>query len=342
MLIKKLLGEPLFMIGFIAILLLLIGSFVFSIYYQSDYEPATVLYDENKLPIENAPFSPSFRYPLGSDKLGYNMVLMLLEGAKYTIGLAAFIAVCRLVLSFFVGFILYLLPKKIKSLLHGLTDVFYYAPLTIFAYFLIAPVLVTFSWSYEESTRLIYSITVIILMAVPILSLFIAIEIEDTFREEFVRNAKILGGGRIHVFRKHVAPFLTPKILVVFVQQIGQVLMIFAHLGLLEIFIGGTERKVMGVTYKGEAIVEAFSMSHEWGGLIAKNFAYLSAFPWLVIGPVVAFAFTILAINFIVEGLKRAMKNDGPSKKLLKKKSSHRSIEIKLEHFKQIGLGNRG
>ncbi len=138
-------------------------------------------------------------------------------------------------------------------------------------------------------------------ISIPVLALYIQNELDALSNKEYIDSAKIMSGSHSHIFRKHLAPFLYPKLLILFVQQIGQVLIIFAHLGLLNVFIGGTDVRVIDYDMKkGEETTQSFSMSNEWAGLIAQNSHYAQSFPWVVLAPVLTFALSIPAINSIV------------------------------------------
>ncbi len=329
---KRLIQRPLLTGGTLFIFLLLLGSVLYST-FADPAAPEKVLYDENQNAIALAPFPPSLKFPLGSDLDGNNFLLKLLEGAKYTIGLSIVIAFGRMVLSFLGGYLLFVLPSAFRKLLSGLADALHYAPVTIFTYILIAPVVLTFSWSYDTVTKIVFPMLILIFISVPVLSLYIQNELDLISKKEFIESARVMGGSKFHIFKKHLAPFLNPKLLLLFVQQVGQVLIVFAHLGLLKVFIGGTDVRVMDYDMEtGEAITASFSMSNEWAGLIAQNFQYATSFPWMILAPVSAFALTILAVNCIVYDLTSSK----PVKLRRKKKKEHSSTlksTIRQESF---------
>ena len=62
-------------------------------------------------------------------------------------------------------------------------------------------------------------------------------------------------------------------------QQFTQTLTILLHLGLLEIFFGGT------VQFLG-SIEEIESYTHEWSGLIGVYFRSLTVNPWIPLVPI--------------------------------------------------------
>ncbi len=329
---KRLIQRPLLIGGTLFILFLLIGSLLYPTFGEPA-PPEKVLYDENHNAIALAPFPPSLQFPLGSDLDGNNFLLMLLEGAKYTIGLSIIIAFGRMVFSFLCGYLLFMLPSAFRKLLAGLADTLHYAPVTIFTYILIAPVVLTFSWSYDTVTKIVFPMLVLMFISVPVLSLYIQNELDLISKKEFIESAKVMGGSKFHIFKKHLAPFLNPKLFLLFVQQVGQVLIVFAHLGLLKVFIGGTDVRVMDYDIKtGKALTDSFSMSNEWAGLIAQNFQYVSSFPWMILAPVSAFALTILAVNCIVYDLT----SPNPLKIKWKKKKKYASTKtntIRSESF---------
>ncbi|MCA0987070.1 hypothetical protein [Guptibacillus algicola] len=327
---KKLLRKPMVIAGALFILLLLVGSFLYSALVEPP-QPEKMLYDGNGDVVALAPFPPSATFPLGSDIDGNNFMLKLLEGAKFTIGLSIIVALGRMVLSFIGGYLLFLLPASFRKFLAGLADTFHYAPVTIFTYVLIAPVVMTFSWSYSTPTKIIFPMLVLMLISVPVLSLYVQKELDLIAQKEFIDSAKVMGGSHFHIFKAHMAPFLNPKLLIIFIQQVGQVLIVFAHLGLLRVFIGGTDVRVLEYDITtGEATTAAFTMSNEWAGLIAQNFQYVNSFPWMILAPVTAFALTILAINGIVYGLK-----SGPTYKRKRKKTKAPNVSytVNAESF---------
>ncbi|MGM7701352.1 hypothetical protein ACSVDE_06465 [Pseudalkalibacillus sp. Hm43] len=320
----KLIRNPWIVFSFIGLTVLLTLSFGYEAWLKYDGERVTILYDEEGLPYDSAPFEPSLEYPLGSDNLGENYLYRVIDGAKYTIALAAIISLIQMILSFFGGFLLYLSPKKARLTFDGLFDTLHYAPFVIFIYLLVGPVLVIFTWSYTLETKIVFPAVVIIFLSVPVLSNLIAKELEQVYKVEFIQNAPTLGGGVFHIFRKHVSRFLVPKMFVLFLQQISTVLIIFVHLGILQVFIGGSETYKMDERIEGKEVViitESFTMSNEWGGLIGKYWSEYMFNPMLVFGPILGFSFVILMMNLLVHGLTQTLEINPYVKKKRERKS---------------------
>ncbi len=344
--IKRIFMNPLFLIGFLFIVGLLGGSFYFDLVMKDNLpDRTTILYDEEGLPRYTAPFPPMKEYPLGTDKNGYQVLYKILEGAKYTILIAFFITVLRMVFSTFFGIVFRRVLLKVERIIKGLINSFHFAPLSLIAYFVVAPVALIFSWSFSAETEIIFSIAVLTLLAVPTLSLLIMNETDQILQYEFIRNAKILGGSHLHVMNRHVGPYLGPKLFIIFNQQMIQVLLLFAHLGVLGLYIGGPEFKstIKEPTYMNEVmegkepevIQTITSMSNEWGGLIAIARKEFLMYPWQIYFPALAFALTILAFTLMLEGMKRAA-NIQVERTRQTENSTESPDRIKEEDFRQI------
>ena len=88
--------------------------------------------------------------------------------------------------------------------------------------------------------------------------------------------------------------------ILVFLQQFTQTLTILLHLGLLEVFFGGT------VKFLGP-VEEIDSYTHEWSGLIGVYFRSLTVHPWIPLVPITFFGLTIFSGNMIVKSIEEAM-----------------------------------
>ncbi|MBM6618795.1 ABC transporter permease subunit [Bacillus suaedaesalsae] len=327
------------MIGSITILLFMLISILYTWILKDNVPaPSRYLHDKNGIVIDKAPFPPSLSYPLGSDKMGNNLFLMLIDGAKYTITLSIIVGVLRLFFGMILGFILLLFPAKFKSFIRSLFEGLHYFPLSLFSYMLAAPIFV-FTWSFGEYSSIIGPLFIIILLSTPIIGVFISKEVERIYTKEFILNAKVMGGSWFHIFKTHVRPFFLPQLFIVLVQQIVQALLIFAHLGVLGVFLGGGKREEIDADIlHGTPTLEVFSASNEWGGLIAKYFSEFLLSPNLILGPVFCFAIIVLALNFIVEGLKNVFIEDNMEIINNENEITTEDINVKSKHNNPYSL----
>lgn len=304
MVIKGLLRQPLFIIGFLFILILITTSIIYSLLYHGHVPQYAILTEKGKY-MGSPPFKPSVIPPFGTDKNGYNMFDMIIKGAKYTIGMAILVAILRTVLATIIGVFYGSFLRKIHNVATKLFDAFNYVPIILILMFMLYPILMmdgqSEHYKYHLITRLGFEVGALVLLSLPTLALKIGNETMLILEKEFITSSKVIGAGRLYILKKHVFPHLLPKLWVQFVQNIIQVLFILVHMGLFNLFVGGTHAVFTGTG------TELKSSSGEWAGLIGENYKLLSLTPWVPMEPLIMFALTIWAFNFIVEGIKKAI-----------------------------------
>lgn len=327
--------HPFFLTGFILIIILLISSFVYSFLWGNEVRKLYYI-SVNHVPVESAPISPRWAYPFGTDPLGLDMLGKVIIGAKYTILSAFTIAFLRLILSFPVGIILGIHLQKYRKFINGTVDSFHYIPLSILAYFLLYPILwePPQGFSTTMTERFFLEILVLTLLTVPVLSSLFGNEIARVYKEEYICGAKVLGAGKIRIILKHIFPAMRDRIVILFGQQVIQTLIIFIHLGLLKLFLGGTDVDYQRVADPPQSI------TYEWSGLIGDTFRYLQGAPWVPLTPILFFAAVMFAVALMMEGYIQA--RSGYSYYGRKFKSSVLSAEkdfkneVRREDFRRV------
>ncbi len=114
------------------------------------------------------------------------------------------------------------------------------------------------------------------------------------------------------------------------IQQFIQVLIVLSHLGVLNLFFGGTY-----VDYGGGGPPK--SMYYEWSGLVGVYFRSLNFHPWIALVPIAFFALTILAAQLMLNGLKKASEQANEEKKI----RHAASAEIQSDHDESFALSLR-
>nr|WP_239534563.1 ABC transporter permease subunit [Priestia taiwanensis] len=280
-------------------MLLSIGN---TIFYDGHIREVRMLMPEDGK-VTAAPFPPSSEFLLGTDSSGKDLLQVVIEGAKWTIGAAFFIGVLRIIFGMIFGIVVGIYVRRGFKKIEAFFDSFSVLPLTLIAYFLLVNVLM-FS-SGEDAIpfyyRLFFQVGVVTCLAVPPLAFYIANEVRKIGTEEFVVAAKVLGAGRWEVFRRHVFPHLSSTLPIVFMQQFVQVLVLFLHLGILNLFFGGT------IVASGAGDMSFYSVTNEWSGLIGGYFRSLSSHPWIPLTPILCFTLTIMASNMILASIQGAL-----------------------------------
>lgn len=305
---KKLVQSKRLLIGLLYFVILVSSSILISSYFSSYIpKPIRLLYDQQGNLIGATPFSPVQVPPLGTNRIGESLFFLILEGAKYTIGLAFTISVLRIILGmiFSICYALYFI--RFKNWINGAFQVFYYVPTTLMALILLLPVQYTESSIHNQLTSgqyLSYQIIILTIIVLPTLSVFLGEEIYSLLQQDFITSARLMGAGHWRILSKHLSPFMTQRVLIIFMEQFIQVLILFTHLGILQIFLGGQKFITMDLGMKPTSL----SLSNEWSGLIGSNFnQMITSAPWIVLAPVIFFSLTILFSNLILQGMKQVL-----------------------------------
>lgn len=283
-------------VSFVVVFVLLsIGNTLFN---DGHIRKVSIQFNKDGTP-EVPPFPPSFQFWLGTDAKGMDLLNLVIEGAKWTIGVSVLIALLRITFGICFGVFLGTYIKRGFTKLEAFFDSFTIIPMVMIASFLLQYA-IPFGNGEETSTffeRASFEIILLTVLAVPTISLYIANEIRKLLTEEFIDAARILGGSKRHIIMKHVFPHLYSTFVIVFMQQFVQTLIILLHLGLLGLFFGGT------VIFFGG---ESDSFTHEWSGLIGVYFRSLTVHPWIPLVPITCFGLTIFSGNIIVKCIQDA------------------------------------
>jgi peptide/nickel transport system permease protein len=101
---------------------------------------------------------------------------------------------------------------------------------------------------------------------------------------DFVHASQVMGAGKMHIMLTQIFPNITTPLLITISQQFGMTIMVEASLS----FLG------LGIQQP----------TPSWGNMIADGRTYLTTAPWMVIAPGLALMITVLAFNFLGDGLR--------------------------------------
>ncbi|CAM3805538.1 ABC transporter permease [Bacillus paramycoides] len=289
-----------FWLGITFLSALMIVSIGNTLFFDGNIRELTMMYNE-KGELEAAPFSPSSKFWFGSDAKGRDLVQLIIEGAKWTVGASIVIAFLRVAIGGVIGLLLGMYSKRSFPVISSFFDPFSIVPMVMISYFMLNEVL-TFD-SGEEVVplylRVAFQIIVLACLAVPTVMLYIAQEVKRIKKEEFILAATVLGGSKWQRLKRHIWPHMLPSFLLLVAQQFVSTLLLLLHLGLLQLFFGGT------ITFSG---MDPDSVTKEWTGLIGQNFRHLTTHTWIVLIPIVFYSMTILAGNLVSNSMQDAIK----------------------------------
>lgn len=272
-----------FIIGFIIFAGILFASIAFNSVIRPLY-PAhfnDLLYDKEGYLIDKAPFSPSWQFPMGSDSMGVPFELDLLPGAKQVIGVALAITFFRVLLSFLLSIAVASLKQRAYKFVIHILDVFQFIPATLLAFIVIAPVHIK-----NIGQREIFLIIVLTLVALPNLTALLAAEIKAVKDREFIQVTRTIGGGPWHIFRYHIMKFLKSKLVILFNQQIIQVLVLMIALALL------------------------YVSTISWMGYLTGGQFLMWVWRWMLIDPAASVFVIIVSIQLMGSAIRRVAEGE--------------------------------
>ena len=161
--------KPLLIIG-VLFLLILSVSIIYSPFLKSDSEPVRILYNEQGEAVAKAPFPPSLSHPLGTDKVGNDLGLRLIEGAKYTILFITGVAALRVVTSILFTYFLVFPFRSIYKWVEVVFIPFQYIPALILV-FLLSPDLNAAVAVMGFGKVVMYQFFLFVAIGIPILSM---------------------------------------------------------------------------------------------------------------------------------------------------------------------------
>ncbi|MFI8684810.1 ABC transporter permease [Rossellomorea sp. NPDC077527] len=290
---------------FLFIVVLVGWSLIFNV-TDGEIPNTFVQYDDEGRIIGDAPFPPSADFPFGTDREGDDLFYKVLEGAQYTIGAAILISLLSFMLSFVIGVAGGFTTSRVKKWTQSIFTSFYFIPQSIIAYNILYPLLWETPQGFETSftERVVWQSITLALITAPTTAILLSNETREILNKEFVTSARVLGGSRFFLFRKHVLPHLKLRLFIIFPKITIQVLLIIAHLGFFDLFFGGTD-----VCY-GPACDPPQPFVQEWASIMSMSFVELTNAWWIFIIPMSFFALTILALTGIARGLEGLLEED--------------------------------
>lgn len=253
------------------------------------------------------PFSPNSTFLLGTDHRGFDMLSLLLNGLKYTLGMALALTLLRFILALPWGLWSGTTGKG-RGVLKAMQWVVASVPAFVFLFPPLAGMyfgLRLDQWvKADPSYKLLFSGTFIILVTfIGVFPLAHQIAERARFYNEklFIEASRLMGGSVLHRTLRHLFPCMRNEMLFIFLSEFMQVLFLLGQLAVFNIVLGGTE--ALGDSDAGYSIT--LTTSGEWLSLIAYGSRYIRLHPWIILSVGTSFALLILSLQFFLSQLKR-------------------------------------
>lgn len=252
------------------------------------------------------PIEPNSLFWLGTDIRGYDMLSLILNGMKYTLGVALLITVLRFVLAAPIGMLSGATGKG-RSLLSSIQWVtttlppilFVFPPLTILYYALG----VGTGLPEGHPNQILFHLIFVLMVA--FIGLFpLAYQFSERARfyhdKLFVTSSSLMGGSIIHRIRKHLIPNMRSEMMFSFLTEYVQVLFLMGQLAVLKIFIGGGEILKWDV-----GVNIPLTTTGEWLSLISYGLPILRVHPWITLAPMAFLVVSMIIIQFFISQLQK-------------------------------------
>lgn len=249
--------------------------------------------------IVTAPFAPSPRFPLGSDRWGRDMLSLLLYGARNTLVACAFVTMVRVALGLGLGALAgWRAGGYLDRLIMGMVEILSSLPMLLTGMILIL--------ALDVRRGLVAFLIALCLIGWGEVAQMVRGEFIALRERPFIEGARVVGVRDSGIVWRHIFPSVLPTLVVLTLMEMGSVLMLLGELAFVGIFIGGGSLTT-DVNDRTAVIADI----PEWGAVLADARGYMRSYPWMVLSPSAAFFVSVLGFNLLGEGLRRITRDAG-------------------------------
>ncbi|WP_429820539.1 ABC transporter permease [Ensifer sp. B1-9] len=253
--------------------LTLVGLLVFValfIPFISPHDPYRVAMDEQFLP-------PSATFWLGTDNFGRDLLTRILYGARISLIVGIVPSFISLMIGAVLGIISGYFGGRIDFIIMRLADM-----MIAFPSLLLAMVVM-----YTLGANLFNIFIALSLVGWAGVARVVRAQTLAVKEKEFIEAARANGTRKGKIMRGHIFPNVVPTLIVLFSLSIPEAIMWESSLSFLGVGVQPPEAS--------------------WGLLVAKGKEYIFSAPLVAIMPGVAILITVLAFNFVGDGLRDAL-----------------------------------
>jgi peptide/nickel transport system permease protein len=256
--------------------------------------------------ISFPPLAPDARYWLGTDHRGFDMLSLILNGMKYTLGATLLIVVLRFLIAVPLGLFAGVTNKGVtfittmNKLTSSVPSLIMIYPLLISVY---AGMRLNMTMPVSHPNQKIFAaiyIACIVFPGIFPLAQQVYARAQHFNEKLFVYSSKLMGSSRTRIALRHILPNMREELVFTFLSEFVQVMFLMGQLAVLGVFIGG-----------GETLTWDFApdmhltTTGEWCALIAYGIKNARIYPWTIYSIVIFYTVTIFIIQFYLVQLKR-------------------------------------
>lgn len=235
-------------------------------------------YGPNAIDLRAINKGPSAAHWLGSDGVGRDVMARLLHGGRISMLVAVTSVAISIVIGFLIGAIASFGGRWVDGAAMRLVDLAMTLPPVIFLLVLAS----------IAGTGILPTVVVISLLSWPVLARMVRSRLLELRERDFVVAARGMGAGLPHLLFRHGLPNTIDILVVYATLQIANAILLEAGLSFLGLGIAPPEAS--------------------WGNMLnlARSTVVLEQYPWQWMFPGAALVLTVLAVNFVGDGLRDA------------------------------------
>ena len=230
---------------------------------------------------------PSLRAPFGTDQLGRDLLLRMMQAGKVSLAVGLVAMGIAIVFGTFIG-ILAGYFRRLDGPLMRITDMFLALPLI--------PLLLVMVMLFRDRiagmigpelgafTLIVFAIGITSWMAT---ARIVRGEVLTLKEREYVLASRSIGARPSRIIRRHILPNVVSPV------------MVAATLGVAEAIITESVLSFLGLGFPPDFPT--------WGRLLYDGLQYMQVYPERVVWPGLAISLTVLSVNYIGDGLRDAL-----------------------------------
>jgi len=234
---------------------------------------------------------PSTAHPLGTDELGRDLLVRLLEGGRVSLGIGVIIAVAAAVIGTLVGLTAGYFGGRTDGLLMRLTDGIIALPklplLIVLAAVDVTKLGVPEQWAHSPMLGFWRIAIIITLVGWTTVARIVRGATLSLREREFVRAAHALGAGPGRIMFVHILPNLAGPIVVATTLSVGGIILLESVLS----FLGLGIQPPMA----------------SWGNMLTNAQEMIWSSPMLAVWPGLMIFVSVICCNFLGDGLQDAL-----------------------------------
>lgn len=256
------------------------------------------IWTDDKVPLA-PPYPPSDEFLFGTDRLGKDILSLLVMGAKETLLIIVLVTIIRYVLAVPLAYLAHKRMFGSQTLVNWLNGTLSYIPTII-----IIILLATLPPILTIKARPFVLMLLLAIVELGRVANLIKLEFDVLSTREYIQGGISVGASPIRLISKYYLPFLYEKLLINMVADLGKVMFLLGQLGFIGIFIS------QDLVQVDPGMFELINNSITWPTLFMEAFRDIRAAVWIPFFPALIITYSILTFNVLAQGLNNLFKRN--------------------------------